>query len=110
MPDSSDPSTASATLAIEGDIDLYQSTAVKVRLNELIDRKTQRILVDLSRVNYIDSSGLALFIECLQRIGSYGGKLGIFGLQPSVSHIFEIARLDQVLHIYPDETTARAAL
>ena len=105
-----DPSATLGILALEGDIDLYQSPAVKVKLNELIDRKTERILVDLRRVNYIDSSGLALFIECLQRIGAYGGKLGMFGLQPSVAHIFEIARLDQVLHVYPDEATARAAL
>ncbi len=106
----SESSATLGILALEGDIDLYQTPVVKEKLNELIDRKTERILVDLSRVNYIDSSGLALFIECLQRIGTYGGKLGIFGLQPSVSHIFEIARLDQVLHIYPDETTARATL
>ena len=106
----SDSSTVLGILALEGDIDLYQTPVVKEKLNELIDRKTERILVDLSRVNYIDSSGLALFIECLQRIATYEGKLGLFGLQPTVSHIFEIARLDQVLHIYPDETTARAAL
>ena len=105
-----DPSAILGILALEGDIDLYQSPAVKAKLNDLIDRKTERILVDLRRVNYIDSSGLALFIECLQRIAAYGGKLGIYGLQPSVAHIFEIARLDQVLHVYPDETTALAAL
>ena len=106
----SDPSATLGILALEGDIDLYQSTAVKVKLNDLIDRKMERILVDMSRVNYIDSSGLALFIECLQRIAEYGGRLGIFGLQHTVAHIFEIARLDQVLHIYPDETAARAAV
>ena len=106
----SDSSATLGILALEGDIDLYQSAAVKAKLAELIDRKMQRILVDMSRVNYIDSSGLALFIECLQRIAACEGKLGLFGLQPTVSHIFEIARLDQVLHIYPDETTARAAL
>ena len=105
-----DPSATLGILALEGDIDLYQSPVVKGKLDELIQRKMGRILVDLSRVNYIDSSGLALFIECLQRIGAYGGKLGLFGLPPSVAHIFEIARLDQVLHLYPDETTARAAL
>ena len=105
-----DPTNSLGILALEGDIDLYQTPVVKVKLDELIDRKTERILVDLSRVNYMDSSGLALFIESLQRIGAYGGKLGIFGLQPPVAHIFEIARLDQVLHLYPDEKTARATL
>ena len=57
----SDPSTAPGILALEGDIDLYQSPVVKGKLDELIGRKTGRILVDMSRVNYIDSSGLALF-------------------------------------------------
>ena len=103
-----DPSTL-GILALEGDIDLYRSASVKEQLSDFITRKVARILVDLTRVNYIDSSGLALFIECLQQIAAYGGQLGLFGLQPSVRHIFEIARLDQVLHIYPDETTARAA-
>ena len=106
----SEPSAALGILALEGDIDLYQTPVVKEKLDGLIDRQLERILVDMNRVNYIDSSGLALFIECLQRIGAYHGKLGLFGLQPTVSHIFEIARLDQVLHIYPDETTARAEL
>ena len=104
------PSNSLSILALEGDIDLYQTPVVKEKLDDLIQRKTERILVDLSGVNYIDSSGLALFIECLQRIATYDGKLGLFGLQQTVRHIFEIARLDQVLHIYPDETTARAAL
>ena len=97
-------------LVLEGEIDLYRSAEVREKLAGLIDRKMGRILVDMSRVNYIDSSGLALFIECLQRMTEYGGRLGLFGLQHAVAHIFEIARLDQVLHIYPDETTARAAV
>lgn len=107
MPDPSEPFTI---LAIEGDIDLYQVPVVKEKLDELIQRKPGRILVDLSRVNYIDSSGLALFIECLQSIAAYGGKLGLFGLQPTIRHIFEIACLDRVLQTFPDEATARAAL
>ncbi len=97
-------------LALEGDLDLYQTPTVKGKMEELIRQQNGRILVDLTKVTYIDSSGLAFFIECLQRIGAYGGKLGLFGLQPTIQHIFEIARLDQVLHIYSDEKAARAAL
>ena len=106
----SDPSEPFTILAIEGDIDLYQVPVVKGKLDEVIQRKAGRILVDLSRVNYIDSSGLALFIESLQTISAYGGKLGLFGLQPSIRHIFEIACLDRVLQTFPDEATARSAL
>ena len=106
----SDPSEPIVILAVEGDIDLYQVPVVKEKLDEQVRRKPARILVDFSRVNYIDSSGLALFIECLQSISAYGGKLGLFGLQPSIRHIFEIACLDRVLQTYPDEATARSAL
>lgn len=96
--------------ALEGDIDLYQTPAVKERLNELIERKLATILVDLTGVTYMDSSGLAVLIESLQRIAAYGGKLGIFGLRPTVRHIFDIARLDQIFRIFPDEAAARAEL
>ena len=108
MPDND--STTLGILALEGDIDLYQSPVVKEKFNEFIDRKFERILVDLSAVTYMDSSGLALFIESLQRISAYGGKLALFGLQPGVRHIFVIARLDQVFRLFPDEAAARAGL
>ena len=97
-------------LALEGDIDLYHSAVVKERLNELIEQKLDRILVNLSEVTYMDSSGLAVLIECLQRIGAYGGKFGLFGPRETVRHIFEVARLDQVFRLFPDEATARASL
>jgi anti-sigma B factor antagonist len=96
------------TLALAGEIDLHRSPEVKTQLQPLIQRKTARILLDLSRVSYIDSSGLAVLIEGLQSVLGYGGKLGIFGLQQSVKNIFEIARLDQVFQVYPDEASALA--
>lgn len=96
-------------IALEGEIDMHESPQVKRKLNPLIDQKTPRILVDLSGVSYIDSSGLAIFIEAMQRIHSYGGKLALFGIQESVRSIFSIARLDQVFKIYVDKDSALAA-
>lgn len=96
-------------LALEGEIDLYRSPQVKETLEPLISKKMPRILVDFSAVSYIDSSGLATMIETLQRIQSYGGKFGMFGLRQSVKAIFEIARLDQIFSIYADESSALAA-
>jgi anti-sigma B factor antagonist len=97
-------------LALEGEIDLHRSPQLKQELSAIIDRQPGCILVDLSRVSYMDSSGLAVFVEALQRLSGSGGKFGLFGLGQSVRHIFEIARLDQVFRIFPDESAARAAL
>jgi anti-sigma B factor antagonist len=95
-------------LALSGEIDLHRSPEVKEQLRPLIDAKAPRIFIDLSRVTYMDSSALAVFIEALQRVIAYGGRFGLFGLQESVRNIFEIARLDQVFQIYPDEAAALA--
>lgn len=96
-------------VALEGEIDLNERPAVQESLWPLLSAKMPKVLVDLSGVSYIDSSGLALFIEAMQRVQSYGGFFGLFGLRPSVRNIFELARLDQVFRIFPDRTAALAA-
>lgn len=106
---STDPQPQTGILALEGEIDLYRSPQVKETLEPLISKKMQRILLDFSAVTYIDSSGLAAMIETLQRIQSYGGKFAMFGLRQGVRAIFDIARLDQIFSIYPDEAAALAA-
>jgi anti-sigma B factor antagonist len=100
---------APGIVALEGEIDLHESPHIKEVLQPLIDQKSKRVLLDLSGVSYIDSSGLALFIEAMQRIQAYGGIFGLYGLRPGVKAIFEIARLDQVFKIFPDLASATAA-
>lgn len=96
-------------LALEGEIDLHESPLVKEKLDPLIEAKLPKIVVDLGGVSYIDSSGLALFIESMQRIQAYGGKFALCSLRPTVKTIFEIARLDQVFQIFPDQDAAQAS-
>ncbi len=95
-------------LALEGEIDLHEAPQVKAKLLPLINAKLHHVVVDLAGVSYIDSSGLALFIEAMQRIQAYGGKFALCGLRPSVRTIFDIARLDQVFRIFPDRQAALA--
>ncbi len=95
-------------IALAGEIDLHESPQIKEAMQPLIAQKLPRLLVDMSGVTYIDSSGLALFIEAMQRVQAYGGLFGLFGLRPSVRTIFEIARLDQVFRLFPDRAAALA--
>jgi len=97
-------------LAMQGEIDLYESPVVKERLISMLERKPARLFVDLSGVTYIDSSGLATLIEALQRVQAYGGKFALYGIRDNVGNIFQIARLDQVFRIFPDKATALAGL
>ncbi len=88
-------------VALDGEIDLHESPMLLEKLNPLIARKLPRIHLDLSRVSYIDSSGLAAFIDAMQRIQAYGGEFALVATRESVRRIFEISRLDQVFKLLP---------
>lgn len=96
-------------LPLEGEIDLHVSPRIAASLHTLIAAKPHQLVVDLSKVRYIDSSGLAILIEAMQEVAAYGGKFALAGLQETVRPIFEIARLDQVFRIFPDVNAAFAA-
>jgi len=98
-----------AVLPLHGEIDLHVSPQIATSLQATIARKPAQLLVDLSGVTYVDSSGLAALIDAMQRVQQYGGKFGIVGLQETVRSIFEIARLDQVFRIFPDLESASLA-
>ena len=91
---------------LEGEIDLHVSPQIGARLAAMIKEKPKKLVVDLSQVTYIDSSGLAVLIEAMQNVGGYGGSFALTGLQEAVRPIFEIARLDQVFRIFPDTASA----
>jgi anti-sigma B factor antagonist len=96
-------------LPLEGEIDLHVSPRVTASLRALSEQKPARLVVDLSRVTYIDSSGLAALIEGMQNVEAYGGKFVLAGVQENVRPIFEIARLDQVFIMFPHVDAALAA-
>jgi anti-sigma B factor antagonist len=95
--------------APEGAIDLHVSPELRVSLRELIDQKPPRLVIDLSRVPYIDSSGLAVLIGAMQSLELKGGVFMLAGAQDTVRTILESARLDQYFHLYPTVDDALAA-
>ncbi len=99
----------SNVVPLKGEIDLHVSPSVTASLNQMIEKKPERLVVDLSEVTYIDSAGLAALIEAMQKVEGYGGKFLLAGLQETVRSIFEISRLDQVFQIFPDADAALGA-
>jgi len=96
-------------LQLEGEIDLYTSPEVAESLRTMIAKKPKVVVVDLGKVTFVGSSGLAALIEGTQNVQEYGGKFALIGVQESVQHILEIARLDQVFRVFPDIDSALVA-
>jgi len=87
-------------IALSGDIDMYASPEVRKQLLRLIDQRVPVIMVDLSNVTYIASSGIATFVEGLKGMMSYSGRLKFFGIPMKVMEIFNFSKLDKVFDMY----------
>ena len=96
-------------LPLEGEIDLHVSPRVATELRALIKDKPEKLVIDLSKVTYIDSSGLAVLIDGMQNVEAYGGKLYLVGMQEDVRIMFEMSRLDQEFRIRRNVADALAA-
>lgn len=92
----------------EGAIDLHVSPEVRTALREMIDEKPKRLVVDLSKVPYVDSSGLAVLIGAKQELEADGGTFVLAAPQQAVRTILESARLDQYFKLASDVEGAGA--
>ncbi|MFQ5636834.1 MAG: STAS domain-containing protein [bacterium] len=84
----------------EVDVDLESSPILREVLLKLTNSEEKAILVDLERVKYMDSSGIATLVEALQKVKKYQGQLKIVRLRDAVRNVFELSRLDKVFDIY----------
>ena len=93
---------------IEGDVDLYSSPKVREIIFGLIKKKESIIMINLQGVNYMDSSGIATFIEGFQNVKKYEGKLIFYNLQSRVKDVLKLTKLEKIFEIYEDEEKAFA--
>lgn len=96
-------------VAPEGDVDLSRSPTLRQALREAQARKPKRLIVDLSGVDYMDSSGVATLVEALQIARRTDTRIVLCGMRDRVRSIFEIARLDSVFAIAPNIDAALTA-
>ena len=94
------------TLSLDGFIDMSSSPEVREALTTQFDTKPSAIIVNLSKVPYIDSSGIATLVEGLQWGHSNSKKFRLVGLNSTVRDIFEIARLLQVFEVFDSNEEA----
>jgi len=85
-------------VSFEGDVDLQTSPDARKVLLECVQRK-KPILVDLSKVGYIDSSGVASLVECFQSARKVGQNLALVPVSDGALRVLQLARLDKVFKI-----------
>jgi anti-sigma B factor antagonist len=94
---------------VKGEVDMYSSPQLRKQILKTLRKKPPMLVVNLSRVTYMDSSGIATLVEGLQLSNGYGGKLRLAGLEAAVREVFRFARLETIFDIYENEEQALMA-
>ncbi len=91
-----------------GEIDVSTASKLRERLDAAIDRGTALVVVDLSSVTFIDSTGLGVLIGTSKRVEDAGGALRVVATEPRILKLFEITGLTERFAIAPslDEAVA----
>lgn len=95
---------------VVGEIDLKTSPELRETLLELVNQnKPKKVVLNLSKVPYMDSSAIAALVESLQKLRKAGGAMYLTDLQPRVKGLLEIAKLNSIFKIVADEAEALAS-
>ena len=86
-------------LELDGEVDLSCSPDARKQILDCLG-KSQNLLVDLSRVTYIDSSGVASLVEGYQTARKKNLKFGLISVSGSAMSVLQLARLDKVFPIH----------
>jgi anti-sigma B factor antagonist len=94
-----------------GEVDVYTASLLRERLLEVIDGGAGSVVVDLRRVDFLDSTGLGVLVGALKRLRMAGGDLALVCGNEKLLKIFKITALDRVfaLHDTVEAATSRPA-
>ncbi|RJL30804.1 STAS domain-containing protein [Bailinhaonella thermotolerans] len=92
-----------------GELDLFTAPLLREEATEAIENDGSRLVLDLSGVDFMDSSGLSALIEAWRVASAAGGAVTLAGPQEPVARVLSTTGLDRRLPVYPDVETAIAA-
>lgn len=96
-------------LDLEGKVLLgEESMALREAIRRLLDAGKKSILLNLSGVAAIDSSGLGTLVSCYATARKEGARIGLYGLSERINDIMSVTKLTTVFNLYEDEQTATA--
>ena len=99
-----------ATLVISGRFDAHQVPQIQQEFDALLAAGARFIILDLTSVNFVDSSALAVMVRGMKRCRERNGELLLCGLRRPVHIILELTGMDRAFRLFDNEAAAQAAL
>ena len=95
-----------AILSLEGRLDLASASALKETSKEVLAKQSKKMILNLGKVDFINSSGLGALVSVLKEVRNNQGAMKLTNLAPYVKEIFDITQLSNIFEIYTDEGKA----
>ncbi len=93
---------------VDGELDLETSPLFREKVESKLNQyeMIKHLILDLKKVNFIDSSGLGAILGRFKRLSQQGGRLSAVNVSPQVKRIFELSGLLKIMEIYSDRQQA----
>jgi anti-sigma B factor antagonist len=93
-------------LDLEGEVDVYTAPLLRQQIMDQVDGGVKNLIVNLTKVEYLDSTGLGILIGGVKRLKEQGGSLKLVGPSARITRIFEITGLNKIFDVYASEAEA----
>jgi anti-sigma B factor antagonist len=89
-----------AILSVVGEIDLYTAPRLQTEFTRLLETGPDRVVIDMSGVEFCDSTGMNVLLSALKRMRERGGALEVASPRPAVRKILQVTGLDSVFTVH----------
>jgi anti-sigma B factor antagonist len=84
------------TLVVRGELDALSAPELRPTVDQLVEQKCKDIVVDVSELDLIDSSGVAVLVSLYKRTRAHGGRMVVVGARNQPLAVFKLLRIDRV--------------
>lgn len=95
-----DDKTKTVTCCLDGELDVHHGKLLKNSVGDLLSTSPDwTYVIDLQKVNYIDSSGLGILVFLKKEVNKVGGQFKIINVSESIRSVFQLTKLDEYFGI-----------
>lgn len=97
-------------IELEGEVDVYTAPQLKQQMINLLESGNKQMMIDLTKVEYLDSTALGVLIGGLKRMREMDGNMVLVCPSARIRRVFEITGLDKIFDIYNTADEAQEAV
>jgi anti-sigma B factor antagonist len=94
---------------LDGSLDIYTSLDLKVALEENVNGGAMDVIIDMEKLNYVDSSGIGILIKSLNFVQGQNGRFFVTNMKPVIEKVFKVSGLTTYFEILSSEDFAKIA-